>query len=89
MRIDAFDWDEGNEWKPLAHGVVLDEVEEIFFNNPHIRRGREARYLAYGVTEDGRQLLVVFVYVSATVIRPVTARPMSEPERRLFMRHRG
>lgn len=89
MRIDGFDWDEDNEWKPLAHGVVLDEVEEVFLNGPHIRRGREGRYLAYGLSDEGRLLLVVFEYVTSTVVRPVTARPLNDRERRLFTRHRG
>ncbi len=88
MRVLFFEWDGRNRWKPLRHGVLPDEVEEVFHNGPHVRRTRSGRYIAYGVTDEGRYIVVVFVVGPGGGVRPITARPMTDDERRLYRRHR-
>ena len=87
MVVREFEWDENNRWKPLRHGVLPEEAEEVFFNAPHIRRTRSGRYIAYGVTDEGRYLMVVFVVKPHGAVRPVTARDMMDDERVLYRRH--
>jgi len=89
IRIEAIEWDEHNGWKPLAHGISLDEVEEVLYCDPLVRRSRSSRYVALGRTDEGRYVLVVFEAKLAGVIRPITARPMRPDERRLYQKERG
>ena len=91
-RIEAFEWDNGNERKNIAtHGVSQSEAEQIFFNQPlrittdSIHSVREPRWLALSVTDEGRRLLVVFTLRAAeTKIRVISARDMSRKERRIY-----
>jgi uncharacterized DUF497 family protein len=70
------------------HGVTQGEAEEVFFNHPLLvvedekHSGKELRYLALGATGDGKLLSIVFTLrKKATLIRVVSARPMSKKER--------
>ena len=90
MYIRAFDWDEKNEGHIAEHGVTTFEVEEvILFGKPLYQRSREGKYIAYAVTEDGRYLFVVFVIKGGGWIRPISARDMSEKEKRYYRKRRG
>jgi uncharacterized DUF497 family protein len=90
--ITGFQWDAGNAYKSQdKHGVTQGEAEEIFFNQPLLIAGdekhseREHRYLALGVTSSGVMLSVVFTLRNkATLIRVVSARPMSKKERAFY-----
>jgi hypothetical protein len=48
--------------------VETDEVEEVFLNKPKFKRAESAKYAgedlyyAYGRTDSGRYLLVIFIY---------------------------
>jgi hypothetical protein len=84
--LKGFQWDEAN-WRKseLKHGVAAAEAEEVLLNDPlcHVdeRHSRdEQRYLALGVTNDGRHLLVAFT-VRRNLVRVISARPMSRRER--------
>ncbi len=72
------------------HGVTTDEVEEILFSEPLIRlaeRGRvkgEDLYLAYGQTTAGRYLVVFFIRKHRTAALPISARNMTQSERRYY-----
>jgi len=72
------------------HGVTAGEVEEILFSEPHIRlaeRGRvkgEDLYVAYGQTAAGRYLVVFFIRKRRTAALPITARNMTQSERRYY-----
>ena len=91
-RITGFQWDAGNAYKSQEkHGVFQGEAEEIFFNQPLMVSGDEKhsegeqRYLALGVTSIGEFLSVVFTLrKNATLIRVVSARPMSKKERAFY-----
>ena len=67
------------------HSVSPEEVEEVLFNDtdiPLIMRGKEGKYLAYGKTNGGRLLLVVWAskYRKTKII---TARNMTKKEKTL------
>lgn len=94
MRIAGFIWDDaddesGNVAHIARHGVSPEEVEEALINNPLVLRGTDGRYLAYGKSAEGRLLFVVFVRRGRGLIRPLTARAMTDRETRLYRRRRG
>ena len=43
------------------HRVTADEVEEVCFSDPMVRRGRDGSYAVYGQSGGGRYL-IVFLY---------------------------
>lgn len=69
MRVKHFDWDSQNVEHILAHDVLPEEVEEVFDRKPQIRKGRQKTYIAYGLTDFGRPLMVVFKYSSGETAR--------------------
>ena len=76
----------------VKHGVSTDEVEEILFGKPHVRRAQKARikgedlYVAYGQTSGGRYLIVFFIRKEQTAALPISARDMTDSERRYYER---
>ena len=88
-KIIGFSWDEGNARKNQdKHGVSQGEAEEIFFNQPLLVVGddkhsqAELRYVALGATNFDVLLAVVFTLrQEGTLIRVISARPMSKKER--------
>ena len=94
MHIRGFEWDreddpEGNIAHIARHDVVPEEVEEALVDDPLVLRTGDGRYLAYGKTGDGRPLFVVLVSKAGGIVRPLTARAMTDAERRLYRRRRG
>jgi hypothetical protein len=88
--VQGFQWDEGNSSKNWArHGISQTEAEQVFVNRPVIvigdvaHSGTEARYFAFGRTDGGRLLTVVFT-VRGQLLRVISARPMSRRERRRY-----
>lgn len=81
----GFDWDEANEEKLLLrHDVRAEEVEQLFWNGPQVRRSEDA-YLAVGQTDAGRWLLVVFILREGR-IRAYSARDLTDREKQRFRR---
>lgn len=76
------------------HQVDPDEVEQVLFSEPHVRRAQKGRvkgedlYAAYGQTEGGRYLIVFFIYKPPVAALPISARDMTLPERRYYEQHR-
>lgn len=67
------------------HGVSLEEVEEACLSETHhIRRSKEGLYKLFGQTAAGRYILVVLVNLGRGVWKIVTAREMTDSERRLY-----
>ena len=81
-----FDWDEANIEHIGRHRFAPDEVEEVFAEGCAVRRGRGGRHLAYGRTLDGRMTIVVFQRLRGRHIRVITAREMTDNERRRYRR---
>ena len=72
------------------HQVSLTEVEEACLSDRrHVRRGREGLYKVFSQTYAGRYVLVVLVNLGGGDWRVVTAREMTNTERRLYIRASG
>ncbi len=92
--IVGFQWDEGNVNKNrIMHNVENWECEQIFFNAPLLigvdpkHSAKEERWAAFGRTDEGRLLTVVFTK-RGTLIRIISARDMSRKERRFYEENR-
>ena len=74
------------------HRVRTEEVEEILFGSPHIRRSRKGHirgedvYTAYGQTIGGRYLIVLFIRKERSAALPISARDMTDSERTYYER---
>ena len=74
------------------HGVSTDEVEEILFGKPHVRRSQKGHikgedlYTAYGQTAGGRYLIVLFIRKEQAAALPISARDMTDSERNYYER---
>lgn len=88
--VTGFEWDEGNSdrnWR--RHLVLQAEAEQVFFNLPLVVRedathsDQEARYFALGQTDAGRKLMIVLT-LRGSLLRVISARPMSRSERRIY-----
>ena len=86
----GFPWDEGNIDKNLyKHNVENWEFEQIFFNEPLIilddpeHSFSEKRWAAFGKTDAGRLLTVIFTKRS-NLIRAISARDMNRKERKFY-----
>jgi uncharacterized DUF497 family protein len=73
------------------HGVTAEEVEEIFRPGTMYRRGPRGKkrkgedvYKAYGQTDSGRYLFVVFIYKLDHRALILSARDMDASERDLY-----
>jgi len=72
------------------HNVSFDECEEAVFSSwRHIRRSRGGLYKVFGRTTPGRYIVVVLAARGAGVFALVTARDMTQSERRLYERAMG
>ena len=88
--LDGFEWDDGNSDKNwLQHGVRQTEAEQALLNRPLVfvvdlkHSQQEPRYFAMGQTDTRRQLAIVFT-VRGRLVRVISARPLSRPERRVY-----
>ena len=84
MRIDDLEWTLERVDHIAQHGVTPEEVEEALGSAPVFKRGRGGVYEAWGQTESGRYLLVIFRYLGHNRAWPITARDMDENEKRFF-----
>ena len=72
------------------HGVTFEEVEEACLSEKrHVRRSREGLYKIFSQTMAGRYMLVVLVNLGRGCWKTVTAREMTDNERRLYNRVTG
>lgn len=86
--IEGFQWDEANSSKNWTrHRVSQTEAEQVFLNRPVVvtgaRPATEARSFGFGRTDGDRFLTVVFT-IRRSMLRVISARPMSRPERRSY-----
>ena len=81
VRVASFEWDHVNIAHIARHQVQPHEIEEVFYSEPRVFRGRRRRFLAYGQSFSGRYLFVVFEARSQGRIRVITAREMSAKEK--------
>jgi uncharacterized DUF497 family protein len=88
--VEGFEWDAGNSDKNwLQHGVRQADAEQAFLNRPltlaaDVKHSKqEPRLLAFGRTDAGKQLALVFT-VRHRRIRVISARSMSRAERKVY-----
>ncbi len=86
-----FEWDAGNADKSRRkHNVSPQEAEEIFVNEPFMifddlaHSQKETRYLALGITTEGRKLSVSFT-IRNNLVRIISARDMSKKELAIYV----
>ena len=91
LRIFDIIWHERFAAKIAAkHGIMPEEAEQVLFSKPHVRRAERGRvkgehlYVAYGQTESGRYLVVFFIRKRTGAAMPISAREMTEAERKYF-----
>jgi uncharacterized DUF497 family protein len=89
-QFTGFQWDKGNINKNLdKHNVKNWECEQIFFNDSLIilddskHSFLEKRWAAFGKTDANRLLSVIFTE-RAKLIRIISARDMSQRERKFY-----
>jgi len=76
------------------HGVSLEEVEYVLAHQPHFRyveHGRvkgEDLYQAWGRTAAGRYLVVFFLHKRGARALPISARSMTNKEKRFYARQK-
>jgi uncharacterized DUF497 family protein len=93
MKIIGYIWREDVvdklRWK---HQVTVEEVQEVFAHQPRVERMEKGRrkgedvYIAFGQTDAGRYLTVIFIYKSDHRALISTARDMTQKERRRYER---
>ena len=72
------------------HGVTFEEVEEACLSEKrHVRRSREGLYKLFSQTAAVRYILVVLVNLGRGCWKIVTAREMTDSERRLYSKATG
>lgn len=99
MRIDDIFCSEDIADKlAVKHQVEVEEAEEVLWNSPRIRfreRGKregENLYAAFEQTDEGRYLVVLFIYKSTSEERAqsqalvISARDMDDKERKQYER---
>ncbi|MBU1076821.1 MAG: BrnT family toxin [Spirochaetes bacterium] len=91
--IEGFDWDKGNIVKNyIKHKVQWYECEEVFFNDPivvekdDVHSISENRYYLLGKTNTGRKLFIIYT-LRKNKIRIISARTMSQKERKIYEKH--
>ncbi len=90
--LEGFQWDEGNAVKNWErHEVSQAECEQLFLNRPIVvttdegHSKGERRFAALGHADSGRHLTIVFT-VRGTLLRVISARPMSRRERGIYVK---
>ena len=89
-RFAGFQWDKGNSDKNLVkHNVQNWECEQVFFNKPLLvlydlrHSSEEKRWAAFGRTDAGRFLAVVFMK-RGDLLRVISVRDMHRREREFY-----
>lgn len=89
-KFEEFEWDLGNlDKNKVKHSVSTEECEQVFHNKPLKyfsdpgHSDKEERFLAYGQTDRGRGLVVVFT-VRKNKIRIISARDQNRKEEREY-----
>ena len=96
MQIDDIIWSNRIINKVASkHGVAVSEVEEVFYNRPKFRKAENGKlnnedlYFAYGRTDSGRYLVIMFIYKKNKDALIVTARDMDLKERKRYAEKQG
>ncbi len=88
MQPAPFEWDTENVSHIARHRIEADEAEAVLDNRPLILRTDDDKYLAYGPTDEGRLLLVVFIRKPGPLVRVITSRDLTDAEKKRYRRRR-
>ena len=71
----VWEWsDDGNVSHISAHGLTPDDVEPIVLNPDFLTASRSSgRPIAFGHTDDGRYIAVVYEQLDECTVYPITA----------------
>ena len=93
MQIVGFIWlAEIVEKLDAKHQVTTDETEQVFDNQPQVKRMNRGHfcgedvYRALGQTDAGRYLVVFFIYKRSREALILSARDMDDKERKNYAR---
>ncbi len=90
MNIYEFVWPEDRIEHIARHDVTVEEVEEVCFGSAYVRRaksgGANPVYYVLGRTSAGRYMFCVVIQFPDGKGFPVTARSMTDPEKRSYIR---
>jgi uncharacterized DUF497 family protein len=93
MRIHEFVWPQDRIDHIARHGVTPAEVEEACFGRAFVQRARSQGpspvYYVLGQTTAGRYLFCVVIRLPDGKGYPVTARPMTDREKRRYKQWKG
>lgn len=93
MRIYELLWPLDRIDHIALHNVTPDEVEEVCFGRPFVRRtksqGENPVYYVLGQTDVGRYLFCVVIRFPDGKGYPITARPMTDKEKRRYRKWRN
>jgi uncharacterized DUF497 family protein len=91
MKIVGFIWlEEIVEKLEVKHQVMPEEVEQVFLQQPRIRRMKRGHYRgedvyrALGQTDEGRYLTVFFIHKLTNEALVLSARDMDSKERKSY-----
>ena len=90
MKIEKISWDQETVDHISRHAGSPEEVEQVLFNDlelPLILRGKEGRYLAYGKTDGGRLLFIVWLFKNRKT-KIITARDMTKKEKQFYRKRK-
>ncbi len=92
MKIHELVWLKDRVDHIASHGITLDEVEDVCFGQAYVQRakskGENPVYCVRCQTEAGRYLFCVVIEFPDYRGIPVTARPMTDQEKRRFKQWR-
>ena len=93
MKIHELIWPEDRIVHIARHGIQPEEVEEVCFSRAFVQRtkseGENPVFYVLGQTLAGRYLLCVVIQFPDNKGYPITARPMTDKEKRLYKRWRN
>ncbi len=92
MKIVEFLWPDDRVEHIAEHNVEPHEVEEICDGNPLVLRtkaeSKNPVYIVLGQTNSGRYLACIVIQMPQGKGYPVTARPMTDKERKRYTQWR-
>jgi uncharacterized protein len=93
MKIAGFIWlEEIVDKLEVKHQVTPEEVEQVFINDPRVRRMNRGHYRgedvyrALGRTDEGRHLTIFFIHKLTNEVLILSARDMDDKERKSYAR---
>jgi hypothetical protein len=87
MPIQELLWDDWNTAHIARHHVTPEEVEDLCLGDFWELRAGAGKRALYGQTSTGRYLLVIGAHRGSGLFYPITARDMTQPERRRYREH--